>query len=67
MPEDPLLQLTHLRPGLQAEFVNHPAACRLERRQGIRLAPRPVQRKHQRRHQPLPQRMVSHQPLKLGH
>jgi hypothetical protein len=67
MPEDPLLQRTHIGAGLQPEFVHQPGTRRVEHCQGIRLAACLVQREHQRRHQPFPRRMLSYELLKLGH
>ena len=66
MPQNPLLQLAQLRPGLQPELLiqDHPTLpVGLER---VGLAARAVEREHQLATDPLPLRMLPHECFELG-
>jgi hypothetical protein len=64
--EDPRLQLPQARPRLDPELLNEVLAGSLVRRQRVGLSPGPVQRGHQQRPQPLPERVVGRQLGKRG-
>ena len=67
LPQDRRLELTQGGAGFEAQLVHQPRACVVVRLQGVRLASRAVERKHQRAAQPLSERMVPDDLFQLGH
>ena len=67
MLEDSPLKLLQLPPRLQAELVDESIACSPENVEGVGLASGPVQGEHQVAAQALPERLLCHEPLELGH
>ena len=67
MLEDSPLKLLQLPPRLQPELVDESIACSPKHVEGVGLASGPVQREHQVAAQALPERLLCHEPLELGH
>ena len=67
MLKDSPLKLLQLPPRLQPELVDKSIACSPENVEGVGVASGPVQGEHQVAEQPLPGRLLGHEPLKLGH
>ena len=67
MLKDSPLKLLQLPPRLQPELVDESIACSPKHVEGVGLAPGPVQREHQVASQALPERLLCHEPLELGH
>ena len=63
LPLEPL----ECRAGFDPEFLDEHAARLLERVEGIRLPPRPVQREHELRAQALTQRVLGDEAFELGY
>ena len=63
--KDLALQLPQLRPRLEAELVQEKRSSSLIRIEGVCLATRAVERKHQLRAQSLPERMLGHERFEL--
>jgi hypothetical protein len=61
------VRLAQLRTGLDAQLPGEQLVPGPEGGQRLGLPAAPVQRHHQQRAQPLPQRVLDHQPAQLGH
>ena len=61
------MQPAQVRPGVDAELLDQDRAGPLVGQQRIGLPTRAIQRQHELRPQPLPQRLLADQPLQLGH
>jgi len=64
--QDCLLQTLQLRAGLEAQVIRERSAGLGEDVERLALAARAVERQHQLRSQPFPQRMLPHQRTQLG-
>ena len=65
LDQDGLLQPLQPRRRIDPQLLGQHRPGRLVHLQGVGLPPRPVQRQHQLAPQPLPGRMLGHQPLQL--
>jgi hypothetical protein len=65
--QDRGMQPAQLRPGIDAQLLDQDRPGPLVGKERIGLPTRPVQRQQQLGPQPLPQRLVTDQPLQLGH
>ena len=63
--QDALLEFAQIRPELQTELIEQPLPRGLEHLQRVGLTAGAVERQHQRRKQPLSQRMLADELLEL--